>query len=327
MSLTTRLSAFSLAALAAVLVGFSLALYGLAYVHLHRQDQERMNAALDTLAAAAEIHPDGVEWEPNERRIRISGDGNTVRWAVTTEEGKILDRSSLLTEAAVENLYNKTETDKWRIDKRYLAPNWEDAMRSGAKTDPDAANKHPFVVLTVGVSRQPTNTALRQLVAALTWVSSIIWLFAFLACHRFYRGALWPVRQMGAQADKMTAQGRRLKSTARRTRGAGYFQPSARPAGRKPRAAAAVHRRCIAAHCAGRRSARSKSACAPAVADEYRDVLARVEQQGQIFVRLSMLLFLSQADADAGDRLEPVDLADAGLFAALVDHDALADLR
>jgi len=84
-----RLSAFSLAALAAVLVGFSFALYGLAFVHLHQQDRERLATALDTLAAAVEIHPDCVEWEPDVRRLRVGGERTDVRWAVTTVNGKI----------------------------------------------------------------------------------------------------------------------------------------------------------------------------------------------------------------------------------------------
>ena len=59
----------SSAALAVVLVGFSVALYALAAKHLHRQADERLEAALNTLAAAAEIEPDGVEWEPEERSL------------------------------------------------------------------------------------------------------------------------------------------------------------------------------------------------------------------------------------------------------------------
>ena len=68
MSLAGRFSAFFLSVLALVLLGFSLTLYISARIYLTRQLSDRVGAALAVLAAAAEIHPDGVEWEPQERR-------------------------------------------------------------------------------------------------------------------------------------------------------------------------------------------------------------------------------------------------------------------
>ena len=53
MTLTARLSAFFLGALAVVLVGFSASLYLLARAYLHREVADRLEAALDTLTAAA----------------------------------------------------------------------------------------------------------------------------------------------------------------------------------------------------------------------------------------------------------------------------------
>ena len=64
MKLSTRLSVFFLTALALVLLGFSTALFAMASRYLHRQVDERLDAALNTLAAAAEVTPAGVEWEP-----------------------------------------------------------------------------------------------------------------------------------------------------------------------------------------------------------------------------------------------------------------------
>ena len=51
MSLVTRLSTFFLAALAVVLVGFSLSLYLLARTYLLGQAEERLLTALATLEA------------------------------------------------------------------------------------------------------------------------------------------------------------------------------------------------------------------------------------------------------------------------------------
>ena len=71
MTLAARLSAFFLVALAVVLGGFSAALYLLARAHLHRQADERLAAALETLAAAVEFETDGLEWEPQQRRLSV----------------------------------------------------------------------------------------------------------------------------------------------------------------------------------------------------------------------------------------------------------------
>ena len=71
MSLTGRLTAFFLVGLAAVLLGFSGTLYGLAHSHLHRQLDARLDAVLDMLVAAAEFKAGGVEWEPGERRLAL----------------------------------------------------------------------------------------------------------------------------------------------------------------------------------------------------------------------------------------------------------------
>ena len=71
MSLTGRFSALFLSALGLVLVGFSTALYVSARIYLDRQVADRLSSALAVLAAAAEIHPDGVEWEPQERVLPL----------------------------------------------------------------------------------------------------------------------------------------------------------------------------------------------------------------------------------------------------------------
>ena len=96
MRLSTRLSLFFLVSLAIVLLGFSAALYVMASDYLYRQADERLEAALNTLAAAAEIGPDGVEWGPHERslsfgRRHIEG---LFAWQVSTGRGKRIDGSS-----------------------------------------------------------------------------------------------------------------------------------------------------------------------------------------------------------------------------------------
>jgi two-component system, OmpR family, sensor kinase len=96
MRLSTRLSLFFLGALALVLLGFSATLYAMASRYLHRQVDERLEAVLNTLAAAAEVGPDGVEWEPRQRSLsfgRRTLEG-PFSWQVADEQGERLDGSS-----------------------------------------------------------------------------------------------------------------------------------------------------------------------------------------------------------------------------------------
>lgn len=96
MTLAGRLSAFFPGALAAVLVTASAAAYGLAYVYLHRQLDERLERALDTLEAAVDVEPDGLESEPDDRRITLGTDPgpDQVRWSIGDPPGRPVDRSA-----------------------------------------------------------------------------------------------------------------------------------------------------------------------------------------------------------------------------------------
>src|SRR5262249_8971483 len=101
-SLTNRLSLFFLAALAAVLAGFSLTLYFLARAHLRAQLDERLDTAMKALVAAVEVHPHDVPWEPLERHI-TRGEGTAAdqpRWALHDLSGRLRDRSLNLAPAA-----------------------------------------------------------------------------------------------------------------------------------------------------------------------------------------------------------------------------------
>ncbi len=100
MSLTGRFSTLFLVALGLLLLGFSLALYVSARVYLDRQLSERLDAGLDVLAAAAEIQPDGVEWEPQERILPLGQESgpDRLRWMVVDSRGHLIDRSRNLGE-------------------------------------------------------------------------------------------------------------------------------------------------------------------------------------------------------------------------------------
>src|SRR6059058_5705835 len=95
MTLANRLSWFFLVALGIVLVGFSASLYLLVRTDLYRQADDRLKTALHTLAAIAEVKPDGVEWEPQQRHLTLGQDdaADQVRWTAQDGAGRTLDRS------------------------------------------------------------------------------------------------------------------------------------------------------------------------------------------------------------------------------------------
>ncbi|MHB1555997.1 MAG: ATP-binding protein [Isosphaeraceae bacterium] len=100
MTLTARFSAIFLAALGLALGVFSTALYLSARVYLDRRVHERLDAALAILAAAAEVHAGGIEWEPGQRSLRLGQESGAdrLRWLVLNDRGKVIDRSANLDE-------------------------------------------------------------------------------------------------------------------------------------------------------------------------------------------------------------------------------------
>jgi len=92
-TLTNRLTLFFLTALGLVLMAFSGTTYILARTHLMRQSNDRATATLDTLVAAAEVEPDGLDWEPELRRMPFRWEGEPPVWAIYNETGSRLDGS------------------------------------------------------------------------------------------------------------------------------------------------------------------------------------------------------------------------------------------
>src|SRR5262249_43223364 len=165
-SLTARMSAFFLGALAVVLAGFSTTLYLLAHTYLHRQVEERLTAALDTLAAAAEAEPDGLDWEPPEHHLTLGQDAAADQGRWTVRDGSLVAHSANL--GPDDPLTADSAT--WRVLERRL-------QSAPAPVPP----KHGALVLTVGVSLEPVRLTLFRLAVALAGLSAGLWLAAALA--------------------------------------------------------------------------------------------------------------------------------------------------
>ncbi len=235
MTLTTRLSLFFLGALALVLLGFSATLYVLARTYLYRQADDRLEAALNTLVAAADVSAEGVEWEPHERRLSLgdeTGDG-PVLWMVTDPQGRRVDGSRGTADedflaGSKPDLSSNQPTKQvvqwrgqsWSVSRRQLQapvrtpPAAHPLIKTAdtGRTPPtpqrrrgESESEYPFLVITAGVSLQPVQTMLRTLALALAGTSVGIWLLALFLGRQLCRRALLPVARMAATARTMEA--------------------------------------------------------------------------------------------------------------------------
>jgi signal transduction histidine kinase len=215
MTLTGRLLSFYLTALAVILLGFSAGLYLLARTYLYRQVDNRVNAALETLVAAAEINSEGVEWEPNERLLALGEDSaeDQVRWLIRDDSGRMIDCSRNLG-ADIGVLLNSDSTDKngrWQLDSRTLYPG---PVTLPTRSDPKDAEapkpevRYAALNLTAAVSLTPVRTTLRNLAITLCGLSVVLWSIALVLGRRLCHSALRPVTQMAEMAKGMDANDR-----------------------------------------------------------------------------------------------------------------------
>lgn len=218
MSLTGRFSALFLAALGVSLAIFSTALYVSARVYLDRRVRERLDAALAILAAAAEIHPDGVEWEPLERSIALGQEPgpDRLRWVVLDDRGHPVDRSPNL--AGSEDLADELTppgapvggrlVDRhggaWRVARQVLRPETL-AGADGPRGRRRRGAYPPFLVLIACAPLGPTEATLATLGGLLAALSGVIWLASAALCRGLSRRALRPLSRMVESARGLDA--------------------------------------------------------------------------------------------------------------------------
>lgn len=227
MSLTTRLSIFFLGTLAFVLVGFSVTLYVLAHNYLYRQIDDRLEAVLNTLAASADVGPEGVEWEPRARRLSFGQDfaDDQVGWVVRDNHGNELERSGNLSAdlgAALRSTNDRHQTDPlarampgWRVSRRRVElgptdsssstvqPPRQEAQEKRQLSDPE--QKYQALIITAGTTLAPVQATLRNLALSLACISLALWLVAVLAGRWVCRRALDPLSRMATAARTMSA--------------------------------------------------------------------------------------------------------------------------
>lgn len=198
MTLTARLLTFSLATLALVLAGFSAALWGVARDYLRREADARLEAAANTLVAACEVGPQGVEWEPRERALAfpVGPAGDAVAWRVTDPAGATIDSSGAAADAL------GAGAGGWHVRRvRLDAP----PAAGPVPSLPPGEVRYPWVEVVVGVDDAPAAAALRRLAGVLAGLSAAVWVVALVAGRAVCRRALRPLTAMAGAARAMPA--------------------------------------------------------------------------------------------------------------------------
>lgn len=211
MTMTRRLTMFFITTLTAVLAVFSVALYLLAERHLTNQLDDQLGAATRTLASAAEVESDGVEWEPASRplTLAIGPFGDQLYWEVTTQGGQVIDHSP---QPGVEEILAKASAgfqsghlNPRRFDHAERA--WQVArVRLTREFLPTAAfrpGRHRELILTVAVPLDPIHGTLRVLAATLGGLALTVLGMALVAARYVCRRGLAPVVRMAEAARLM----------------------------------------------------------------------------------------------------------------------------
>lgn len=220
MSLTGRFSVLFLGTLGLVLAAFSGALYLAVGYDLNRQVERRLAAALDVLAAAAEIHPNDVEWEPRERVMPLGEAGDdAIRWLVLNPHGTRVDQSRNYSE----NEFTATEMSRsadqtvdrlgrrWRVShRRIVSGSIETGSRAAAdRQDPvildPPVSSFPFLELVALAPIDPVSATLSSLFWLLAAISGTVWLIAAVMCRRLSRSLLRPLQAMVESARGLDA--------------------------------------------------------------------------------------------------------------------------
>lgn len=211
MSLRNRLLYFFLGALGAVLVGFSLALYALASWHLHSNLDEKLDAAKLILIASIEVHPDDVEWEPQERAVTLGRDVDDehVRWVIRDQSGELIDCSANLDQQSAESF--PRQGGPWRLMRWKMVsgkfepqvvdePHGAPPRSSLSATLPfDRKARRSAFEIAVAIAEGPVQAALWQLALTMGAISLAIGSIAVLTGRWLCDQALEPVTRMAAQ--------------------------------------------------------------------------------------------------------------------------------
>jgi signal transduction histidine kinase len=208
MKLANRVSSFFLIALAILLLGNSLLLYGMARFYLYRRFDEQLQSALNTLVAAVEVEDDDVKWEPTDHTVKLgqeSGVADT-RWLVFNQDEQVVARSYNLP-AQIEGTVMLVISSGQERESGHRA-DWRMLQRSLAAPHPKPVSartplEHARLTVVVARNGSDVGTPLTWLAGALVLLPAVCWLVAALVGRRFCEQALAPLRAMVGNVSRI----------------------------------------------------------------------------------------------------------------------------
>jgi heavy metal sensor kinase len=212
MTLVNRVSAYFLAALAAVLTVCSAISYGIVRRQMTQQYQQELYSALHSLVAAIEVEPEDVNWQPLEHTIGLGvGEGPAeIRWLVIGDgvhnveisrnaSEKFIAEANSLSASASERIteHSSPALPGWRfLQQRLVAPA---PKHKGRELD-----EFDEIVVVVGRSTSQLKAGLTRVATFAALLPLGGWLAAAVVGRRFCRRALQPVVTMARDARSMS---------------------------------------------------------------------------------------------------------------------------
>lgn len=313
MTLTGRVSAFFLGWLGLTLAGFAAAVYLVARADLYRDADARLTGTLDVLVAAAEVEPEGIEWDPRERTLPRGDDPASVTWLIAGPGGAV-DRSGpaagdWLRSAPVGTTVAPDGTP-WRLARRRLEVGRgnQPPARELLADRTQRVTKFRALELSVALPLGPIRGDLRRLAWVLGGLTAGLWLTAAVVGPWLCRRTVAPVRAMAAAARDLSPHdpdqrlavrptGDELEDLGRAFNGALGRLQEAFERQRRFTAEASHQFRTPLAAVLGQVEVALRRDREPA---EYRETLRAVGAEvGRLNRLTEALLFLARADAEA----------------------------
>ena len=212
MTLTNRLTLFHLVTLAVVLAAFAGSVYGLMRTILFRQLADQSTAALDTLVAAVEIEPNGLDWEPELRKIQFGGAEKQPAWAVFDSAGRRIDGGEQIAIPLADYASPQANSDQAQSEIFWSGQPWLVVRRTMHHPNPDAVRpnprpgklRHGTLVFVAAWPVAPLYRSLNTLLVCVAGGSLAIWLLAAGAGRWVSRRALAPVTSMANAVRQIT---------------------------------------------------------------------------------------------------------------------------
>jgi signal transduction histidine kinase len=204
MTLTNRLTLFYLVTLGIVLAAFAGSAYWLMSTLLFRQLDERATGTLDTLAAAAEIESDGLDWEPQSRKLQLGASTEEPIWAVFDGTGKRIDGAKTPFHTLDAYAVPELDMEQSRVEVFWAERPWWVIRRTihhpkpetVAPQPPADAPRYSTLVFVTAWPLTPLYATLRTLLWCVAGLSALVWLLAAGAGRWLSRRALAPVTRM-----------------------------------------------------------------------------------------------------------------------------------